>query len=255
MPGAHTFVWYELMTTDERAAEAFYRHVVGWSAADAGIPSQSYILMSAGDHRVAGIMPLPTDAAAAGGKPGWIGYIVVGDVGASAARVKQKGGAVHRPPADIPGVGRFAIVADPQGVTFALFKGEGTPAPAVPQGTPGHGGWHELRALDGVKAFAFYADMFGWTKAEAIDMGPLGTYQIFAIDGVPSGGMMTKGQDIPAPQWLFYFTVPDIDAAAARVKEKSGEITQGPHEVPGGSFIVHGRDPQGALFALVALPK
>jgi len=255
MTRAHTYVWYELMTSDERSAEAFYHHVVGWSAADAGLPNQTYTLMSAGDHRVAGIMPLPKDAVGAGAKPGWMGYIGVGDVDAFAARVKQKGGAIHRPPADIPGIGRFAIVGDPQGVMFALFKGDGTPPPAVPPGTPGHGGWHELRAVDSANAFAFYSDMFGWTKAEAMDMGPMGVYQIFAIDGVPSGGMMTKGPDIPAPHWLYYFNVRDIDAAVTRVKEKGGEITQGPHDVPGGSFIVQGRDPQGAMFALVAPPK
>jgi len=82
-------------------------------------------------------------------------------------------------------------------------------------------------------------------------MGPMGTYQLFAIDGVPSGGMMTKCADVPAPRWQYYFNVADIDAAEARVKQRGGQVLHGPMEVPGGSWIVQCTDPQGALFALL----
>jgi predicted enzyme related to lactoylglutathione lyase len=82
-------------------------------------------------------------------------------------------------------------------------------------------------------------------------MGPMGIYQLFAIDGVPSGGMMTKCADVPAPRWQYYFNVDDIDAAEARVKQRGGQILNGPMEVPGGSWIVQCTDPQGAVFALL----
>ena len=85
-------------------------------------------------------------------------------------------------------------------------------------------------------------------------MGPMGTYQLFAAGGPPIGGMMTKFESVPAPFWLHYFTVDAIDAAAARVRAKGGEVLNGPHEVPGGSWIIQCRDPQGAMFALVS-PK
>ena len=75
--------------------------------------------------------------------------------------------------------------ADPHGAVFILFKGTSEEAPPpAPAGTPGHVGWHELHAGDLDSAFAFYSGLFGWTKAEAMDMGPMGVYQIFAIDGV-----------------------------------------------------------------------
>ncbi len=83
-------------------------------------------------------------------------------------------------------------------------------------------------------------------------MGPMGTYQLFAAGAEPIGGMMTKFDGIPAPFWLYYFTVGAIDAAAARVTDKGGQVLQGPHPVPGGSWIIQCRDPQGAMFALVA---
>jgi predicted enzyme related to lactoylglutathione lyase len=254
MAGSGKFVWYELMTTDTKAAESFYRNVVGWSAKDAGMPGQSYTLLGPGEIHVAGLMPIPQEACDAGARPGWIGYVGVDDVDAYTARVKDKGGAIHREPADIPGVGRFAIVADPQGVIFALFKGAGTPPPAIAPGTPGHAGWHELHALDGAKAFEFYSDMFGWTKDQAMEMGPVGVYQLFAIGGVPVGGMMTKMANMPSPFWVYYFNVPEIRAAEGRVKAAGGQIINGPHEVPGGSWIVQCLDPQGAMFALVAPP-
>ena len=246
------FVWYDLMTTDIKAAEDFYSGVVGWRAQDSGMTDQTYVILSAGETSVGGLMPLPAEARAAGAGPSWNGYVAVDDVDAFAERVKRAGGAVHRAPEDIPGVGRFAVVADPQGAAFLLFKGstDEQPKPAAP-GTPGHIGWRELHAGDGESAFAFYAGLFGWTKAEAMDMGPMGIYQLFAAGDAPIGGLMTKSEAMPRPFWLYYFNVDAIEAAVSRVKDKGGQVLNGPMEVPGGQWIVQCRDPQGAMFALV----
>ena len=116
-----SFVWYELMTSDPSAATAFYTRVLGWSAADSGMPG--YTLVSAGPAQVAGIMALPEAARAMGAKPGWVGYIAVPNVDAAAASVAAAGGAIHHAPEDIPGIGRFAAMADPHGASFALFCG------------------------------------------------------------------------------------------------------------------------------------
>jgi predicted enzyme related to lactoylglutathione lyase len=256
MPNSpNPFVWYELVTTDSEAAEAFYRAVIGWTSQDSGHPEMRYTIMSAGDKNVAGVMTLPPEVCDLGGRPGWIGYIGVEDVDAATIKLRQAGGAVHREPDDIPNVGRFSVVADPQGATFVLFQplgGDGAPAP---MGTPGHIGWRELYAADGQEAFEFYAGQFGWTKTEAMDMGPMGIYQLFAAGGEAIGGMMTKPQQIPAPFWLYYINVPELDAAAARVTGNGGQILFGPEEVPGGAWIVQCLDPQGAMFALVAMRR
>ena len=246
------FVWYELMTTDAQAAEAFYRDVIGWGARDAGLPDRRYALLTVDDRPVCGLMALPEDACRAGARPGWIGYVAVDDVDASAAQARQRGGAVHRAPSDIPGVGRFAIVLDPQGAPLALFRGS-TEAQSGrgPANAPGHGGWHELRATDQDAAFDFHSQLFGWTKAESVDMGPMGIYQLFAAGGETIGGMMTKPDAQSAPSWLYYFNVDRTDAAADRVRAAGGRVTAGPHQVPGGGWIVHCVDPQGAPFALV----
>jgi len=251
------FVWYDAMTDNLKAAESFYRNVIGWDAKDSGMTDRSYTIFSIGERSVGGVMPIPKEACEAGMRPCWRGYIGVDNVDDYASRVQAAGGALHRGPEDIPGVGRFAVVADPHGAEFILFTGQDptqAPQPAQP-GTPGFVGWHELHAGDLESAFTFYSGLFGWTKGEAHDMGPVGMYQLFAVDGVPVGGMMTKTSETPAPSWLYYFNVEGIDAAMERVKKNGGKIANGPCEVPGGSWISQCIDPQGAMFALVACKR
>ena len=250
---ASKFVWYELMTSDPAAAEKFYDSVVGWTSKDAGMGDEfPYTLLQVGETHVAGLMAFPAELAGSGIPPHWTGYVAVEDVDAMAARLLGAGGKVLRPGEDIPTIGRFAVVADPQGASFVLFKGLGEPTPPLPAGTPGTVGWHELSTLDWQKGFAFYAALFGWTKGDAMDMGPMGTYQLFAIDGVPCGGMMNKTEQQPAPAWLYYFNVAEIHAAVDRIKAGGGQVVHGPAQVPGGSWIVNAVDPQGAMFAVVA---
>lgn len=253
MPGTiGKFVWYDVMTTDTKGAVTFYRRVIGWDAQDSGMADRSYILLSAGSTMVGGLMPIPEDARKAGVPPAWMGYIGVDDVDAHAGRVKAAGGTIRRGPEDIPGVGRFAVAADPHGAGFMLFTPDSDQRPApVPQGTPGHIGWHELYAGDLESAFAFYSGLFGWTKSEAIE-SPAGLYQTFSTGAAPVGGMMTKPPHLPSPGWLYYFNVDAIDAAIGRVRDGGGQILHGSMQVPGGSWIAQCRDPQGAMFALVA---
>ena len=253
------FVWYELMTTDPDAAAAFYTKVVGWTAADSKMPDMKYTLLSAGPDQVGGIMAIPDEARKMGATPSWEGYIAVADVDAQAARITAAGGKMHHAPSDIPGIGRFAVMADPHGANFTIFRGApGDEAPpAAAMGTAGHVGWHELNAGDGAVAWDFYAAQFGWEKHEAMDMGPAGTYQMFGVAGsgnASMGGMMTKMPEIPHPHWLYYVNVEAIDAAVGRINAAGGKVVNGPMEVPGGSWIVNAIDPQGAMFALVA-PK
>jgi predicted enzyme related to lactoylglutathione lyase len=246
------FCWYELMTTDAGAATEFYSHVVGWVANKAEIPDNpvDYTLLRIDNEAVAGLMELSDAAGADAAKPGWLGYVLVDDTDASAAKAKALGGSVYMGPMDIPHVGRFAVIGDPHGAAIGLMKwAQPMEAPDIPiMMSQGHTGWHELMAGDLETDFAFYAGLFGWTKAEDMDMGPMGTYRLFGAGGENSiGGMMTKPEQVPAPSWGYYFAVEEIDAAIARVKDKGGQIINGPMEVPGGAWIIQ--------FALVAPPK
>jgi len=240
---ANIFVWYELMTRDQDAAEAFYAEVLGWKIADAGMPDMRYSMLNVGDHPVGGMMTHDEH-------PFWIGYVGVDDVDAVSAELASAGGVVHRAADDIPGIGRFAVVADPQGAVFVLFKAAVEDGAAPPYMTPGTFAFRELHTTDWKAAFAFYSGLFGWEKGEAMDMGPMGTYQLFDANGLTTGAMYDN-PDMPRPMWLYYIATDAIDAAKARIEAAGGSILHGPSEVPGGMWIIQAADPQGAMFALV----
>jgi predicted enzyme related to lactoylglutathione lyase len=248
------FFWYELMTTDIDAAEAFYTAVVGWKTEPfnqaPGMPR--YIVVNSAERGVGGLMTMPERPASEGMPPCWLGYIHTRDVDASTEALKAAGGAVHREPSDIPGVGRFAVVADAQGAAFMFLQPNGPDQSPLPATTIGHVGWHELYTSDWKAASAFYSSQFGWSDAGDFDMGPMGMYHTFAAGPECGGGMMNKPEQIPVPVWQFYFNVPAIDAAAGRVTGNGGKVLMGPMAVPTGQWVIQCQDPQGAHFALLA---
>lgn len=250
-----SFIWYELATDDADAACRFYGAVIGWSCRDSGTPGIDYRLLSIADVSVGGVMTIKPDAAARGMRPIWLGYLGVADVDRTVAAAVAAGGAVQMPATDLPEIGRIAMITDPQGAPiYVMTPRGGGSSPAFAMGKPGHGGWHELHTSNWHAALEFYAAHFGWAKSDALDMGPMGTYLLFDTGGDAIGGMLNDPQ-FPRPAWLYYFNVEDIAAARGRVEAAGGTILREPHEVPGGAWILQGRDPQGAVFALVAPPK
>ena len=256
------FIWYELMTKDQDAAIDFYRSVVGWTAADfphgPEMGDFRYTILSAAGTGVAGLFELNEEMCASGAQPAWVGVIAVSDCDEGARRVEEAGGKVLKQPDDIPGVGRFAVVADPGGAVYQLLAPlpmEKEPEPLA-RGTPGTVGWHELVSSAGEKAAVdFYSRLYGWATESEMDMGAMGKYRIFAKDGVQLGGMMDKPANVPVSAWTYYIFVDGLDAAVERVKAKGGQVLMGPMEVPDGSWIIQGIDPQGAHFALVSAER
>ena len=245
------FTWFELMTSDVKAAGKFYSDVVGWSTHDmSGAEGMQYTTFNIGDVGMAGMLHLT-------GHTAWIGYISVDDVDAHIEKIVEAGGKLWKPATDVPGMLRFAVMSDPQGAPIAVF----TPNPAMPSPqrpappTPGTIGWHELYTTDIDAGFDFYNKIFGWTKLTDMDMGPMGVYRIFDEGNhnqMGDGGMMNKAPNAPASSWNFYFAVDAIGAAIERIKAGGGKILNGPMQVPGNSWIINGQDPQGAAFSLVS---
>jgi predicted enzyme related to lactoylglutathione lyase len=251
------FIWYELMTSDTAGAAKFYGEVAGWTAKDSGMPGMDYTILSiAGSEMgVAGMLALTDEVKARGVPSNWTGYVAVDNVDRVADHFVSDGGKVMHGPIDIHGVGRFAVLADPQGAVLAvmtpIIPAGGVPPEPAPD-TPGTFGWRELLARNGAEAFDFYAGIFGWQKDTGVDMGPMGIYQLFRKDDQVIGGMMTKPAEVPLPCWGYYINVDAIDAAVARVTKAGGTVIQEPMEVPGPAWIIQAIDPQGAYFALVA---
>ena len=249
-------IWYELMTTDTKAAETFYRNVVGWTSAPMpNSPMQYTIFNRAGDKGTAGLMERPEGM---NFPPFWAMYIGVPDFAAAVAHIKRLGGNELSPVIDIPHVGKMQMMTDPQGAAFYVMQ----PASQEesPEGAPeiGQGSWHELMTTDAPAAMKFYQEVFGWQPSESMDMGPeMGKYQMFNRPHGMIGGMMNKPKELAnvPPNWGIYFLVPDINAGVERIKANGGQILNGPMEVPGGDWIVNAMDPQGAAFSLHAKAK
>jgi uncharacterized protein len=247
------FIWHELVTTDPDAASEFYSTVLPWKTQDSGMPS--YTLWMAGKTRVGGLTGLP-DGAEAGSPPHWIVYVATPDVDATVAEAERLGGKVVKGPTDIPNMGRFAVLADPQGATFAVYTPPGPP-PEGGSASPGPGefNWHELATTDFAAALDFYVALFGWEKGPAHDMGSMGIYQIVSLGGAQIGGIYNLHAPSTPPHWLSYVGVVDCAKATAAAKAGGARVLNGPMEVPGGSWISMLMDPQGGAFAVVEPPK
>ncbi|MCU0765728.1 MAG: VOC family protein [Burkholderiaceae bacterium] len=118
-PGA--FSWNELMTSDPEAALAFYTALLGWTTKKMAMPDGAYHVLNVGDTAVGGVMALPPQAQAGGMPPCWGSYVTVADVDATARRAAELGGKVVHGPQDIPGVGRMAVIVDPQGASINVI--------------------------------------------------------------------------------------------------------------------------------------
>ncbi|MCB9785104.1 MAG: VOC family protein [Deltaproteobacteria bacterium] len=244
-----SFIWYDLSTPDVDAAAEFYGAVVGWTA-ERHASDDTYRQWRAGDTHVGGLMAQSPEAGR--GRPGWLGYIGVDDVDATARAAEVAGGSVLVPPTDIPGVGRFARLADPQGGVFYVMRGsvEGSSRAFEPAAI-GHCGWNELVTDDPAAALEFYCGLFGWDKGVAMPMGAMGDYQLLTLGGEDFGALMPRPPDAPPTGWNFYFQVPDIDAATETAKARGAKLLHGPAEVPGGVYIIQAVDPFGAAFSLL----
>ena len=243
-------LWYELMTTDMKAAESFYETVVGWRTSPSEGSGQPYTMFNrGGDVSVGGVMARPADVKA---PPFWAMYVGVPKIEDAAAHIIRLGGKTHTGIIQVPDVGRMQLMMDPQGAAFYIF--EPARSEQRPETAPeiGEASWHELMTTDAPAAMTFYQQVFGWQPSDTMDMGAAGKYQMFNRPHGMIGGIMNKPPEMAnvPPNWQIYFRVPDVDAAAERIKANGGRILNGPMDVPGGDRVVNAMDPQGAAFGL-----
>jgi predicted enzyme related to lactoylglutathione lyase len=243
-------VWYELMTTDMEAAEAFYKTVVGWQTEPFEGAGRPYTAFNrAKDHSVGGVMTKPAEVKA---PPFWAMYVAVPNLDEATSKITRLGGRTHTEVIDIPSVGRMRMMMDPQGAAFYIIEPSREERRSEGPAQVGEASWHELMTTDMTAAMKFYQEVFGWQPSDSMDMGLMGKYQMFNRPHGMIGGMMNKPPQMAnvPPNWQIYFLVPDVHAAAERIKANGGRILQGPMEVPGGDWVVNAMDPQGAAFGL-----
>jgi predicted enzyme related to lactoylglutathione lyase len=241
------FVWYELTTPDPDGAQKFYPRFTGWGTQKF---DDDYTIWTTSGKPFAGIFRLGPEMRAQGVPPNWMPYVETDNVGKTAELAASLGGKIISGPSDIPGTGRYAVLQDPQGAVFGIYKSNG-PSQAW-DGTPvvGRFSWHELMTTDWKAAWEFYETLFGWERQGEMDMGGGNMYAMWG-KGRMFGGMFDRTPEMASmrPFWLVYIHVKDV-GKAMDIATKAGAFVQRPRmDIPGGTIAILG-DPQGAGFAL-----
>jgi len=236
------FTWFELVTPDVDDGRAFWSEVTGLAESSMDTGGSTYRMLTQGERPVAGIVAPRMDNV----PPQWLSYWEFTDIDERVAAAKKNGGTVIVPPTDIP-VGRFAILGDPQGAVFALFKS--TDASNEP-GDAFH--WNELWAKDADAVLSFYRKSIGVTLDEmAQPMPGGGTYHLFKFDGALVGGALTSPNAQATAMWLPYVKVDDVDAAVARAKKLGGRVIAEVMDVETVGRFGIVADRQGAVLGLI----
>ena len=195
-----------------------------------------------------GVMPLADEAKQMGTPPNWMGYVTVDDVDRAVAKATQLGGRVYVPGTVIPSVGRFAVVADPAGAVIAPFQSSN------PSGEPNRAvAWCELSSTDPDASFRWLEAMFGWKKADSMEMPGGGVYQMIKGDGDAFAGLSKAPPGMPMSAWAYYFACTDCRATFAQAREMGCRELYAPMQVPGGGWAALLVDPQGAAFGLFSM--
>lgn len=263
MPDHGGFIWYELAVPDPALVRDFYQQVAGWTIepGQAHAGAEYSMIRREDGGSAGGVLTLTGPMVDAGMRPAWTGYIHHPDVDAATRTIVDAGGQCFMGPLDMAGVGRLAMLADPQGATIYLL------APTPPEGdpdarsdvfgymVPGRITWNELMTTDPAAAISLYGELFGWTQEGSMSMGKLGEYQFIQHGRTPIGAVMPLVPQLDRSCWNFYIAVGDIDHAVAAVLANGGTLMGEIHEVPGGSYTANAVDPAGAAIGLVGPRK
>jgi predicted enzyme related to lactoylglutathione lyase len=239
------FVWFEHSSNDLPKARQFYDALFNGHTEAMPMGKERYHMIQNGNDGIGGYRASP-----AGAPSYWLAYLSVADVDASYAAALAAGAKSVTPPTDHGPVGRGAVIKDPTGATFSLWKSTQDDRPDATKTPSGDWYWNELWTPDDVKALAFYERVFGYTH-DSMDMGPQGTYYLLKKDGIMRAGLMRSVEPNAPPMWLPYVAVDDCDASVAKAKSLGAKLVHGPMDIAGvGRFAIL-IDPLGAAIAVM----
>ena len=244
------FCWYELATTDQGGAKAFYSQLFGWSAQDYPMgEEQLYTMFRLHECDAAGAYTLNAQMLDQGIPPNWMPYVCVTSADETAAKAKSLGATILMEAFDVSEVGRVAVFSDPGGAVLSIFE------PGKHRGTgvtmePGTACWCELLTKDRPQAEMFYSELFGWgTRASDTE------YTEFLMGNQShSGAVEIKPEWGPVPpNWMTYFMVADCDESVAKATGLGAVVVQPPLDVENVGRFATLRDPAGAHFSIIHL--
>ena len=247
---AGSFCWFELGTTDQKAAKKFYTSLFGWSVVDSPMgPDDFYSMFKLAGRDAGAAYTMRKEQRAQGVPPHWMIYISVDSADQAVAKAAQAGGTVLSPAFDVMEVGRMAVLQDPTGATFSVWQPKSHAGTSI-GGTDNTFCWADLSTPDPERAAKFYSDLFGWQmmKDEKDSSGYLHikSGEDF-IGGIPPA---THRNPNAPPHWLLYFQVGDVESATAKAGELGAKVLMPVRKMENVGTWSIVADPQGAVFAL-----
>ncbi len=239
------FVWFEHRSNDIPKARKFYEPLFNWHTEAMPMGGQRYHMILNANVGVGGYRTTqPAE------RSQWLTYLSVDDVDTAYRSALAAGAAPLAPPRDYDTVGRGAVITDPSGAEFALWKSGQGDRPDAARVPSGDWCWNELWTPDETRALAFYQRVFGYTQ-DSMDMGAQGTYYLLKKDGVSRAGLMRSTKPAAPPMWLPYVEVDDCDASADKARSLGGQVVTGPADIPNvGRFAIL-IDPLGAALGFI----
>ncbi|HEX8905102.1 MAG TPA: VOC family protein, partial [Longimicrobiaceae bacterium] len=249
-----TFCWLELHAHDASAARRFYSDLFGWTTRDTPIgPGENdvYTIYQLDGRDAAASTAMMPEQKAGGMPSSWLAYIAVENADQSAARAGELGGTVLMGPFDAMELGRMAIIQDPAGAVFAIWRAKSHPGLGVRDELRALG-WSELATNDAAKAKEFYGGVFGW-EGDTQNMGM--EYTVFRGPTGMVAGMYEITPEMAGmhPSWLPYFVVDDAEASVEKARSLGATILKEPADIPGVGRFALLQDPQGAFFYVIKM--
>lgn len=241
------FAWYDLMTVDEAATNAFYSGLFGWDFSAEPRPGDGYRMVAFEGNGLGGSLPWKTES----GKSGWMGYVQVSDLARQVETARELGARIFVESMEIPGVGRFAVLEDPTGASLYLF--DVVPEHWITETGYDRGAgnviWNELITTDVATANAFYRAVAGW-ELTPMSSDPL-AYTVAKVDGAPVAGLFQPGQPPANSAWIMSVSTDDTDATIELAKRLGGSVVHPATTVPGVGRTAWVADPTGGVIGLM----
>jgi predicted enzyme related to lactoylglutathione lyase len=246
-------IFVELLTPDVAASERFYAGVFGWTFTDTQLRSTVYAEASLDGHPVAGLMQKALPAGEHR-QPAWLTFIAVREVDEAEKIALEHGAKLLFGPRSMPGRGREAVFADPQGAVFAVLASSTGDPPDV-LAANGEWIWSSLITSNPDTDAAFYQAVFAY---EVFDMpaDPGAQHLMFASDDYSRASANTLPANRPQsrPHWLNYVRVEDADGTIAKVVALGGRVLVEPRVDRHGGRVAVVADPLGTPFGLLEWP-
>ncbi len=237
------FCWHGCVSTDTKAASAFYSEVLGWRVETTPMGDGEATFFVAGGKPLAHITEPPVE-----GVPShWNNYLRVEDVDAATKAAIEHGGKQLVAPTDIP-PGRFSSVASPSGAAFSLFR-EGDDSSEHHPGGEGSVHWVELHSQNVDADIAWLTQAFGF-ETSAMDM-PDGPYTILKDGDDMRGGVVASREKDAPSMWLTWVDVADVDATIKRAVTQRGTVLSPAFDVAGVGRLAIVQDPAGGVIGVM----